>query len=192
MASQVSICNKALLRVGQAQIQALTEQSTEAAYCRQFYDDIRKTVLRSFAWNFALKFSTVAEVAGQTSYRFAYVYALPADCLRILEVHPSEGYSPDDAATEFETIGQYLHTDMEDAIIKYVFDVTDTTQFDDTFVDALAYRMAAELAMPITRDPNYVGSMMDMYYRTLSAARTYDANENHRVRSIGRSFLNAR
>jgi hypothetical protein len=193
MASQISICNKALLRVGQAPIQSINEQSTEAAYCRQFFDDARKATLRGHAWSFATKVAQLAELSEETSYRYEHVYQKPADCLRVIEVLPDGTVYPDYEKVEFEALGQTIQTDESTAWLKYVYNETDTARFDDLFVEALSYRLAADLAMPLSRDANYVGAMMNMFKQTLSEARTVDGRSGgNRVLEIGRSFVNAR
>ncbi len=193
MASQISICNKALLRVGQAPIQSINEQSTEAAYCRQFFDDARKATLRGHAWSFATKVVQLAELGAETSYRYEHVYQKPADCLAIIEVLPDGTVYPDYQKVEFEVIGQTIQTNDYSAWVKYVYNESDTTKFDDLFVEALSYRLAADLAMPLSRDPNYVGAMMNLFKQTLAEARKVDGRTGgNRVNEIGKSFVNAR
>jgi hypothetical protein len=87
---------------------------------------------------------------------------------------------------------QTLHTDMEDAWAKYVFDETNPARFDALFLEALSYRLAADLAMPITRDPQYVKAMMNFYLLAISDAKTTDAREFQQIPLFGRSFIDAR
>lgn len=57
MTGVVDICNSALgLLAGAAKpIQALTEQSNEAIWCRQYFDETRQEILQSAPWNFATR-----------------------------------------------------------------------------------------------------------------------------------------
>jgi hypothetical protein len=56
MATEISICNLALSRIGASTITSLTANSVkEDRLCNQFYAQFRDELLRSFAWNFAIK-----------------------------------------------------------------------------------------------------------------------------------------
>jgi hypothetical protein len=56
MATDVSICNLALSRIGANTITSLTANAVkEDRLCNQFYAQFRDELLKSFAWNFALK-----------------------------------------------------------------------------------------------------------------------------------------
>lgn len=54
--------------------------------------------------------------------------------------------------------------------INYIQLVTDLTQLTPAFVDCLAYRLAAELAVPITEDKQLAQLMMEAYHNTLNSA----------------------
>ena len=55
--------------------------------------------------------------------------------------------------------------------INYIRLITDMTQLLPGFVNALAYRLAGELAPAITEDANKAQSMMGMYFQTLNGAQ---------------------
>jgi hypothetical protein len=50
MASEVSICNRALAMLGANTITSLQDGSTEANVCNAVYADARDAVLRSHPW----------------------------------------------------------------------------------------------------------------------------------------------
>ncbi len=56
-------------------------------------------------------------------------------------------------------------------IITYIRLITDFTQLLPGFVNALAYRLAGELAISITEDMKKAESMMQMYFTTLNSAQ---------------------
>jgi hypothetical protein len=56
-------------------------------------------------------------------------------------------------------------------VINYIRLITDFTQLLPGFVNALAYRMAGELAPSITEDMKKAESMMGMYFQTLNSAQ---------------------
>lgn len=192
MASKTGLCSLALGRVGQDAIEDIDELSTEAGYCRRFYDGARTSTLRKYNWAFARRVQSLALLADETSHQYEYVYAKPSSCLKVIALHPEDGYAPDDAKISFLVMGNYIHSDEPNAQAEYVYDEEDTTKFDPLFAEAFSYRLAADLAMPLTRDPNYVGAMMKLFRETLSEAKTVSGNESQKVPEVGKSFLNAR
>lgn len=216
MASQLDICNLALLRLGQGQIGAMTEQSKEAQYCLKFWDADRKAALRDYAWNFAMPDPTPLTLLSETPPDFNYAYQLPADCLRaltlfnpfmlreslagIVDVMDAESASFANLAEQIlaELVffkirkNRVLVTNMAEATLVYTADITDTSKYDDQFVEALSYRLAVDLALPITANPQFASTMTSLYRGSLLAARKSDAQERKLPTKIGRSFLQAR
>jgi len=62
--------------------------------------------------------------------------------------------------------------------VMYVTAVDDPELFDPTFVNAMAWRLAADLAFPMTNDPNLTIAMLKAYEQTLSSAKTLDSVED--------------
>lgn len=104
MASEVTICNRALQAIGtRSQISSLTENSTEARNCNLIYTDTRDEVLSMAFWNFAKKtdfLSVLKQAPGtpggvstatqwSTSFPappWLYEYAYPVDCLTMRQI----------------------------------------------------------------------------------------------------------
>ena len=174
--NQVEICNMALLRLGHDRtIADLEEQSAEAGYLKTFWDSCRKATLRAGAWNFATKTTTLA-ASTDTSDEWDYIYALPARCLRAVEIVNIYSKAPEDRIA-YEIRGKQLYTDQPDAKLKFIVDLDDENLFDAEFVDALTYRLAAEVAMPLTQDMARQGRMFEMYRVLIGDAKAADASE---------------
>lgn len=183
MASVVEICNIALSRLAaSAPIASLTERSKEAELCAVFYEQCRDEVLRAFAWPFATASIVLADV-GTPANGWAYRYAYPADCLLVLGViHPGQrevmesdllipfkvGYSPS---------GTVINTDQPQAAVNYVSRVEDTTLYDPLFVSALAWKLAAELAIPLAGKREYRHDCEQQYLISVSKAQAQVLNE---------------
>lgn len=185
--SKVSICNLALLRIGQSRIQSLDEASNEARYCSQAYDPVRRSVLRDHPWSFALKTASLAQLA-TTPTDYDYSYQMPSDCLKLVRTIGEEADEYDYELRE----GRMLVTDAESVDILYVFDAEDSAYFDDAFVEALSYRIAADIALPLTGNGVIQSGMMVLYDRALQRARTLDSRETGRSVEFGRSIVDAR
>ena len=187
MASQVDICNLALVRLGQDTIAAMypTEQSTEARLATGLWTPVLRSALRSHPWNFALATAELTPT-NDTPPDFTYEYQLPTDCVRALRLVNA-------------TYGTYkiraedkLVTNQEDAVLEYVAMVTDTTKFDDQFIEALSYRLAADLSLPLTGNAQMFSAMMKAYSNTVTMARQTDAQEIRPTDPAGTSILNSR
>lgn len=192
MASKIDICNLALGRLGQDGISDINEASAFAVYCRRFYDPARRAALRRYEWDFAKKVGSLNQLSSETSYKFDYVYQKPSDCIRVLTIHPSDTFAPDSRKISFEVIGDQIHTDESNARILYIWNLTDTTKFDDLFVDAFSVRLAVDLAMPITRDPNWVKTLIGIFNSYEITAQKVTAKETVKFSSAGRGILDAR
>jgi hypothetical protein len=66
--------------------------------------------------------------------------------------------------------GQCTYENVCPITINYIRLITDFTQLFPGFVNALAYRLAGELAPAITEDMKKAESMMQMYFQTLNSA----------------------
>lgn len=172
MPGKVEICNLALGRIAAATIQSLTEKSKEARTCNLYYDSVRKTVLRQHSWNFATETVTLALLSA-TDLEWDYVYQLPVDCIKVIEIIPINGIK-----VPYKVRGKTLLTDQAEAVLKYVKDIDDPTYFDDQFVTAFSYRLAADLAMPLTGKQGYQNQMYQLYVSELNSARAIDASES--------------
>lgn len=176
--SQVGICNLALSYLGLSSIASMTEASAEAVQCNLHYENARDFALRDYTWNFATKRVTLAESATITPPdEWGYAYSVPSDCLWARKVVTG----PAMPAAEFviETVGtaKVIYTSEQDAILQYTARVSETTLFDPMFVEALAWKLAALISMPLTRDKSLMQMAMNMYVNTLAQAQRADANE---------------
>ena len=146
MASEVQICNLALLKFGSVTINSLTDSTPEAQACNVYYSLMRDQMLYAHTWNFAMARADIsAELSATPAFQWDYAYQLPVDCLRVVEL-----YGSDDT---WEIEGNNLLTDLDEEIyIRYINKITTTGDFSPAFVNCLATRLAAELAAKIKGD----------------------------------------
>ena len=105
---------------------------------------------------------------------WAYQFPLPADCLLLVELNQDE-FRPQ---TEYEIQGITLYTDDSTAVMRYIALITDTTQYDSMFTGALSLRLGASIATDLRKDGGQMAaSLLMLYNRALSEARTQDGNE---------------
>ena len=168
MASTVEICNIALSNLGDQLITSLTEANARARACNLRFNDTRDAVLRSHPWNCAMSRATLA-VSGTPDWGYSNSFALPTDCLRVLDVE-----NPD---TEWKIEGRNIVSDGSTIKIRYIAQVTDTTLFDSTLVQAIALKLAWEIAETLTGNIDLKREMWQKYQFAISEARSNDAME---------------
>ena len=100
--------------------------------------------------------------------------SLPGDCLRVLEVED------DDSAEWAIEAGNILCLDEIAEVptdVRYIARVANVSTYDSLFVDALAARIAAELAIPLAQDADLHKVQLALYESKVSEARSKDALE---------------
>jgi len=168
----VEICNSALVKIGAARITSLSDSTKEAKLCNQIFVSIRDEVLRAHPWNFAKKRATLSVDATAPNWGYSYRFALPVDCLRILKTQ----YPTDDWVQE---AGFILTNDYSSELkIQYVYKVTDTALFEPNFDEALASRMASELAYAISQSSELKNTMFAEYERKLADTRSFNGQSS--------------
>lgn len=167
MSSIVAICNLALSNIGKENITSLTEASTEARACRQFYDHTLGTLLQAYPWRFAGKTVALAEVANDRAGRWAHAYQRPSDCLKIRSI----------GAGDYDAEAGLIYADASPAVLTYTAQIEDPSRFPPLFADALSWHLAVRLAMPMTRDPKIRADAWQVAQQMTGLAQMADANE---------------
>lgn len=173
--SEAQLCNIALARVGQREfIDSLTQATTASRLCAVLYAPARDAVLETFPWPFATRRQVLTALADASFSGWEYGYILPTDCLCVREVYAGTrnpaaasripytlelGNDSDGYATL-----RIILTDEAGAEILYTARVTAVPLFPPLFVDALAWKLAADLALSLPVKPQ-VGLAMAQGYR---------------------------
>lgn len=169
MASEVGICNSALIKLGVERISALTEPNKRAILCNEQYPKIRDSVLYSHPWNFAIKRVTLALTATTPEFGFSSEFQLPSDNLRVLNL--------DSSSIKWAVEGDKLLADAAAVKARIIWRNTDVSTYTPKCNEALALRLAAELAFPLTQSNNFAKQILDQYEKFLMDARSFDAQE---------------
>jgi hypothetical protein len=156
--SDVLIANRALTKLGATRIISFGDDTKEARAITSLYDLVRDAELRRRKWRFSLRRTQLPALANSPDFGYAYAYQLPADCLSILSVGDvAPGVDLSDYRTGldmglYQLEGRTILTDLPAPLnLRYKARVTDATQFDLAFVEALAARIAMELAEDLTQ-----------------------------------------
>lgn len=185
--SDVAICNDALAMIGHDFIVSLETASKPAGLCKVFYPLRRDEVLRSHPWNFAMKRMELAAVTTAPVWGYDVAYALPSDCLRVWQLDLSH------STTRWKVEARTIVADQSAPLnILYIAQITDTALFDAQFSAALACRIAADLALPITSSAALRKAMLEEYETRIRAARGTDATEGLADVPYADMFIEAR
>jgi hypothetical protein len=167
--SRVSICNSALLKLGAERITALDGSSKEARICEEQYEKMRDLVLQDHPWNFALVRVELASTSNTPVFEWDYEFQLPVDCLRVIRMQERD--------YEFVVEGKKLLTNYDTCKILYISKVEYEANFTAYFAEALAMRLASDLAYNLIQNPGLAGQFLNEYKQFIRDARSIDAQE---------------
>jgi hypothetical protein len=178
MASTVDICNLALSRISQDQINSLEDPSPNARFCKAFYNQTRDEVLQSNPWRFATRTETLTELVDDPLIEWDHAFQLPTNCLRVLELNGTDNR---ERSGYFEVQANTLLTNETSAVIKFIRRETDGTLYPALFIEALSCKLAARIAKPLTGKDDAAANLLTEYTRlTGPEARRTDAYIGHR------------
>ena len=171
MASQVAICNLALMKFGSITITSITEDTREARACHSLWELTRDDLLYSYPWKFALtRYSMGTPLTADPEFEYDYQYTLPADCLRVYDMYDSD---------EEWTVekGVLLSNRSDDIYIRYIAKITDVSKYHPAFVKCMATALAAELAVKLKDDAKLRLSLLQELEMYVAKAYKLDAIE---------------
>lgn len=172
--SSTSICNIALIALGEDPITDVSDNNKRAILCKARYDDIRRFCLRTHVWNFAKKQAQIAADPVAPLFDWTSRYAIPADFIRFYR----EGGDQGDMSIWNVQQG-FIYANTTGALdVLYIYDVQDPTQFDPAFVHVLAYNIASELGFPLTQNTARVQMALQQMAGKNDIARFAGAQEN--------------
>lgn len=172
MSSDVQICNRALQRIGVKRITSLTEDSRNARSCNTAYDSVRKAELRAHPWAFAIKRVALPSDATGPAFNKTNYFTLPSDYLRLLPIDQDYNLNSLDWIIE----GKKIATDDGAPLnIRYIYDVTDVSEMDALFQEALSAKLAWELAEELAQSGSKGDRALRDYEMIVATAKRTNA-----------------
>jgi hypothetical protein len=187
--SEVAICNLALQKLGAARIVSLTQDDPNARDCNVAYGPARNRLLRRYGWNFAKSRAALTASGTTPAFDYDYAFPVPTDFLRLI--------LPPDASIDWvvERIDgrrAILSNDAGPIYIRYVALVTDPTEFDPLFDDALACALAYQTCEKITQSNTKRADIASEFKEAIRVARQMNAFETLPAEAGEDSWLSAR
>lgn len=122
----------------------------------------------------------------ESKYHSGYSYDLPSDYLKALYI---------EGGGEFEIMGsaynRRLLATTKDVVLTYVSEETTTTNLLNRFISAMAWRLAADLAIPLGKKEAKQEKMMAMYNYVLGKSMASDARSEKQSLEDSDSWLSA-
>lgn len=176
MASETSIVNSALRKLGVERVVSLTAGNKRARVCGEVYPRLRDDELRRHVWNFAKAKAQLAKTSTAPVSGYDTAYELPADFIRVVGVWGDkiENYAP-----AYEIVRNTIQCDVSEMFLTYIRLVTDTNLMDALFRGALAYRIAMETALALEGTEVARTVLERGYTSRIIGARSVDAIEDY-------------
>lgn len=172
MATDVSICSNALLKLGAQPINDLSESSDRARLASNLYASVRDSMLRSHPWNCCIKRVVLSPDTTAPAFDFDYQFSLPNDYERALSV----GESGIEATFKIE--GLKLLSDDNPLYLRYVSNETNPAKWDSMLVMGMELAMAAAMAYAITQSASMRDSMRQELEMHMKRARAVDGQDD--------------
>lgn len=186
--AKTNIANIALTHLGESKIDDLDDPNQRARLCKLRFDDCLDIVLRSHPWSCVTKREKLKKlndpitgVALKPAFGFNYIFQLPADFLRVIQVdnvsypYQIEVYtiSPQDEVPA--TSQPVLLTNASSISIRYVHVPPNLEILTRDVSNLIGLRIASELAEPLTSKVDLKQRLDQRYMIELAAARSTDS-----------------
>ena len=191
--SEVSICNQALSWLGQEPIISLDDETRTAWLCKSNYGPLRDAVLEGHDWKFAMKRYQLPALVPAPVFGWSNAYPLPSEVLRVKEFNLVD-FNDETREWDIENVDgrKCIVTNETTCEIKALARVTETTLFTPLFAQALAARLATDLAIPITNSRSLQQDMFSLFMEKMKRAASTDGTQGKSKRLRSRWLNKAR
>lgn len=183
---KLSVINAALMKCGLPLAASLQDADWGAS---SRFDSVTEQLLRAHAWNFATAYATPGQ-SGTPAHGYLYSYPVPADCVRVLDVRAAEDVRAPQA--RFSVVGATLYTNATPCNLRYTKMVTDPADWPADFADAVATRLAAEIAPLSAQSFGLGASLLQLAQLAFQQAQASDAAEHRERLPAGSPYLEVR
>ena len=185
MSSEVSICNQAISWLGGNLIISLDDESTEAQLCKANYAELRDAVLEEGEWTFATKRFKLLPSPDAPVYGYSHKFEIPNGVLVVKKTTQWADNANDSNEFDWRREENFIVTNVDVVYIKAIVRITDVKKFNATFNQALAARIAADIAIPLTESQPKEDRMWNKYNNSMVLALSIDGmqGKSDRIRS---------
>jgi|TARA_R100001530_G_C4312005_1_gene153295 hypothetical protein len=201
MSSQVDVYNLALDNIAsKARVNSLTEDSVERKTCEAQFFAAREVVLEDHDWNFASFYDTLTLVKESTDtipppLPWLYQYTYPSLCVYAREITrqlDSEEDVPFRVDLNDDKTAKYIHTDKQDAILRYTRRITNITLFTPRAVEALGWKLATMIVISLNGNLKLKQNAEQSYLNAIASAKASNFNESVNRKAADPSLIQSR
>jgi len=170
----VEVANLAIARIGKQPIASLTEGSTTSGYCNTYLGEVVAAVSALTDWNALKKRAALARLVDVPAYGFSYMYQLPNDFVRPVEVQA-------DTDAEYSIEGTAVLTDAEEVYVTYIANPLEPSSVPQYLIRLITASLAVRLTTPLVSSEAIVQRLASEYNDAVVVARREDAARNRDV-----------
>jgi hypothetical protein len=190
--SEVSVANQALGWLGLDRIISLDDATKPAALCKDNLPPLRDALLEACDWTFAQHRVTLSPSTAIVPWGYTYAFNLPADCLRVAYVTDSPDPAESMPLDPWVKEGNKILCNSTTIHIRYTRRDDDPKSWSEGFSQALAARLASDIAIPATNSKEHMKLMFDLYKVKLQEAVQNDGRQGRRQRIISNDLKQVR
>jgi hypothetical protein len=190
MAERLQIWNAALGHIGEGSfLTSENEDGSAALNCRRYYALARDAMLAEHPWRFAERTERLAGY-GTVPDGWGYAYRAPAAAITIRRVMQDGHSTPIPWALSGITDAELgettlILTNQILATVLFTRRVENEAIFPPLFAEALAWRLAWAIAVPLSKEPRVRTECWGQYLFWLSKAAAADQNHVYETPPLG-------
>jgi hypothetical protein len=171
--SAISLCSKALIKLGAQPIVSFNENTAEAQVALQLYDQTRDALLSSYPWRFATAQVRLSRLNDVPEADYMYSYQLPNDFLRAL----SAGTGNLGRGLNYRIYKRTLQCNAPDVVLTYIYNPIEEN-YPPFFDQALICKLAAEFCLPLTENTSRAQMLEKLAAESFASAKLIDAQQS--------------
>lgn len=162
ISSDIDICARALLRLGEKPISSFSDGTDPATTCANTYPELKQHILSVYPWRRTMVKKALQTLSGTPANKWTKKYQLPSARLGELQaVYNTTATGPGVLPiTGFELFGDELYTDETTIVVDYQSEIAEA-DFPHYLSELMILALIAEIAFPITDQAN----MAELYDR---------------------------
>lgn len=178
---EVTVCNMALGYIGASPISKINERSANAEACNTFFNTARDATLEGSDWNFARVRRSLAPLSDESPLDWRNGFSYPTDCVKFRRILHSNRRTNDphpfEVALRADKSSQWILTDVVNPVGVYTARVENLNLYSALAIEALAWKLASLIVVPITRKLDAMGPYATQFQVRLSMAEASSMNE---------------
>jgi hypothetical protein len=189
--TDVELANLALDKVKEAPITDLSENRAAARWMNRNIGPITNMVMNAQIWKFAMERTVLSEDPTPPTFGWNHRHQKPADCFRVLPLRVNGLLNGRLIPHVVE--GDYILSNVSgDLKVRYLKEVTDYSAWPVHFVNAVACKLAADIAHYLSGKQSMKETLDVDYQQALAFAASLDAAEGTHAEQVANDYADAR